>query len=605
MTHSFAVDLRGLIDLLSEHLYSGPEVYVRELMQNGVDAIRARLDLPEQTFGPQLRFQIQQDTLTFTDNGVGLTPQDIHEFLATIGRSSKRGSVEFIGQFGIGLLACFLVSERIELISRSASGTPALRWVGNADGSYALEDGPADAPIGTTVILRARADRAEYLLPDRVAAWAGDFGALLPYPVIVQDGTWRMTVNARGAPWLDNAGNEDARREAVMDYGERLLGVKPLDFVDIKTTAGAVQGVAFVLPWTPTLEARGHHRVYVRHMLLSEEEGQLVPRWAFFVKAVLDAHELRPNAARDALRDDAPLHAAREEIAEQLRQYLVRLSQTDPAALKQLIGLHYLSIKALAAEDDAFLKLFLPWLPFESSLGSVTLPEYLGRADPAHPEVRYVADLNLYRQAAQLAAPGGQPVIHAVYTYDATLLERYGALHPQVRVTRLDAHDLVQDLTPLSSEERHRTQALANAARDTLAALDADARISRFEPHELPAMAFPRAHRELMRTREQVGSASGGLWSDLLNDLGAASDEFATEVHFNLAHPLVAQAARLPDGPLLRRVLGMLYVQALLLGHHPLTHRELDLLNGGLLDLISAALNSGDADATPSAAHLN
>lgn len=605
MTHSFAVDLRGLIDLLSEHLYSGPEVYVRELMQNGVDAIRARQDVPGQDFKPQLTFTVQGDTLTFSDNGVGLTEGDIHAFLATIGRSSKRGSVEFIGQFGIGLLACFLVSERIELVSRSAKGTPPLRWVGNADGSYTLEEGPQGAPIGTSVTLRAREGRAEYLLPDRVAAWAGEFGALLPYPIVVQDGARHLTVNADGAPWLDHSAGENARRTAVMEYGERLLGVPPLDFVDIKTEAGEVQGVAFVLPWTPTLDARGHHRVYVRHMLLSEQDDQLVPKWAFFVKAVLDAHALRPNAARDALRDDHDLRAARDEIAGQLRAYLVRLSTEDPAALKQLIRLHYLSIKGLAAEDDEFLTLFLPWLPFDSSLGSVTLPEYLARVDAANPEIRFVADLNLYRQAAQLAAPGGTPIIHAVYTYDATLLQRYGALHPEVRVSLLHAGDLVQDLTPLSPDEQRRTTGLQNAARDTLAALDAEAHLSRFEPRELPAMAFPRAHRELQRTREKVGNTSGGLWGDLLNDLGAAQDEFATEVHLNLSHPLVEQAAQLPDGLLLRRVLGMLYVQALLLGHHPLTARELQLLNGGLLDLISAALNGTEGAVAPSAAHLN
>ncbi|WP_168734862.1 HSP90 family protein [Deinococcus sp. KSM4-11] len=604
MTHAFAVDLRGLIDLLSEHLYAGPEVYIRELMQNGVDAIRARLALDGEAFAPTLEFAVQDDTLTFTDNGVGLTPEDIHTFLATIGRSSKRGSVEFIGQFGIGLLACFLVSERIEVVSRSASGTPPLLWVGHADGSYALADGPDDTPIGTRVILRARADRAQYLLADRVAAWAGDYGALLPYPIVVQEPGQRTTVNARGAPWLDHSAGEDARRAAVLAYGEALLGTPPLAFVDIHTEAGDVRGVAFVLPWTPTLEARGQHRVYVRHMLLSEEEAQLVPKWAFFVKAVLDAGGLRPNAARDALRDDAVLHAARREIAQTLRRWLIDLAERTPDTLRHLIALHYLSIKALAAEDDAFLELFLRWLPFESSAGRLTLPEVLAHAGGA--EVRYVADLNLYRQAAQLAAPGGPPVIHAVYTYDATLLERYGALHPEVQVSRLDASDLVQELTPLTPAERSATAELLTAARDTLAALDADARLSRFEPAALCALAFPRAGRDLHRTRETVASgAGGGLWAGLLDDLQAdAPDGYATEVHFNLNHPLLVRAAQLPDGPLLRRVLGMLYVQALLLGHHPLTARELGLLNGGLLDLIGAALDGPDA-ATPSTIHLN
>ena len=130
-----------------------------------------------------------------------------------------------------------------------------------------------------------------------------------------------------------------------------MLNAPPLDFVDVNTHAGAVRGVAFILPWTPSLDARGHHRVYVRHMLLSEQEEQLTPRWAFFVKTVLDAGTLRPNAARDALRDDADLHAAREEIAGTLRDWLLGLAREQPGRLRELITLHYLSIKALAAED--------------------------------------------------------------------------------------------------------------------------------------------------------------------------------------------------------------------------------------------------------------
>ena len=237
-------------------------------------------------------------------------------------------------------------------------------------------------------------------------------------------------------------------------------------------------------------------------------------------------------------------------------------------------------------------------------MGRLTLPEYLERqgGGPA-PEVRYVTDQTLYRQAAQLAAPGGVGVIHAVYTYDSALLERYGALHPEVSVTRLDAGDLVQELRPVGPEERAQTATLLRAARETLAALDADARLSRFEPRDLSVMAFARAGRELHRVREDLeGRESSGLWSDLLGDLQAGgAGEYTTEVHFNLNHPLVQQAARLPEGPLLRRVLGMLYVQALLLGHHPLTARELGLLNGGLLDLIAAALgNAPESTSTTS-----
>ncbi|MDV6375022.1 HSP90 family protein [Deinococcus arenicola] len=601
MSHSFSVDLGGLIDLLSEHLYSGPEVYVRELMQNGVDAIRARQQQYGEEFSPALSFDLEGDTLTFADNGVGLTPDDIHTFLATIGRSSKRGNIELIGQFGIGLLACFLVSEDIELVSRSASGTPPLRWLGRADGSYTLEDGPLDTPIGTRVTLKAREGRAEYLLPERVSAWAGDFGGLLPFPITANG----VAVNENGVPWLDVSAGEEARRAAVMAYGTQLLGQPPLDFVDINTAAGGVRGVAFILPWTPTLERRGQHRVYVRHMLLSDKEEELTPRWAFFIRAVLDTQALRPNAARDALREDGNLRAAREEIAGQLRAYLVNLAERDPAALRRLIELHYLSIKALAAEDDTFLDLFMPWLPFETSAGSLALPDYLALGSQEHPEIRFSSDLNLYRQAAQLALPGQTPIIRAIYTYDSTLLARYAALHGGVRLTQLTHDDLVQEFSALTPQELARTATLREVARDTLLPLEAEARVSRFAPAELPALAFARSHRDLTRTREKLGGAGGGLWADLLGDLGTHTSEAAAEVHFNMAHPLIQQAAQLPDGLLLRRVLGMLYVQALLLGQHPLTTRELALLNTGLSDLIVDALAGAGTAEQSSLSQMN
>jgi len=125
MEHRFQVDLRGIIEILSEHLYSGPEVFVRELLQNGVDAITARQQLEGQAFQPAVRLELSASedgvpVLIFSDNGVGLLEAEVHQFLATIGKSSKRlvgergtGSSDFIGQFGIGLLSCFVVSNEI------------------------------------------------------------------------------------------------------------------------------------------------------------------------------------------------------------------------------------------------------------------------------------------------------------------------------------------------------------------------------------------------------------------------------------------------------------------------------------------------------------
>lgn len=120
----FQVDLRGVVDLLAHHLYSTPRVYVRELLQNAVDAIHAR-----RLIEPDVQGEVR---ITPTDDG--------EKFLATIGRTSKRGELDlprsdFLGQFGVGILSCFVVSSEIEIVSRRSTGEPPVEWVGREDGA--------------------------------------------------------------------------------------------------------------------------------------------------------------------------------------------------------------------------------------------------------------------------------------------------------------------------------------------------------------------------------------------------------------------------------------------------------------------------------------
>ena len=124
----FQVNLGGMIDILSNHLYSSPDVFVRELLQNAVDAIAAKR---KQKAGgkDEICLKLSEENgkplLCFSDTGTGLTEAEIHRFLAVIGQSSKHdlqsGVVQedYIGRFGIGLLSCFLVSDVIRVQTRS------------------------------------------------------------------------------------------------------------------------------------------------------------------------------------------------------------------------------------------------------------------------------------------------------------------------------------------------------------------------------------------------------------------------------------------------------------------------------------------------------
>jgi molecular chaperone HtpG len=306
--HTFRVDLRGVVDLLSHHLYASPRVYVRELLQNAVDAITARR-VDDSAAPGFVRIESPTSTgdgtLRVHDTGIGLTEQQVHELLATIGRSSKRDDLgfarhEFLGQFGIGLLSCFLVADEIRVSTRCGDATT-VEWTGYADGHYEVAVAPAErarsAP-GTTVTLVPRRDAEHWLRGETVIELARLFGSMLPITIQV-DGT---TVTAGLAPWQVDRAESAAERRARLDkYAEEVFGFRPLDVIDLEVPAAGLRGLAFVLPMPASPTSRAAHRVYLKQMLLSESIEGLLPEWAFFERCVIDTTELRPTASRESL----------------------------------------------------------------------------------------------------------------------------------------------------------------------------------------------------------------------------------------------------------------------------------------------------------------
>ena len=149
----FQVNLKGMIALLSEHIYSNPNTFVRELLQNCVDAITALRNIDENYKGRIDVFLNEDKTVVFRDNGVGLKEEEVYRFLTVIGESSKRDTPDaddFIGRFGIGLLSCFVVTNEITVESRSAMGGQPVCWCGKVDGTYQLTLSDEERPIGSS-----------------------------------------------------------------------------------------------------------------------------------------------------------------------------------------------------------------------------------------------------------------------------------------------------------------------------------------------------------------------------------------------------------------------------------------------------------------------
>ena len=145
--YHFQVNLGGMLDILSNHLYTSADVFLRELLQNGVDAITLRRQKCPGWKGGCIHIRlVPGKKMVFTDNGAGLTREEINRFLSVIGQSSKHDllsgemSGDYIGRFGIGLLSCFMVSDSIVIHTRSTESPCAYEWTGRPDGTYTLRE---------------------------------------------------------------------------------------------------------------------------------------------------------------------------------------------------------------------------------------------------------------------------------------------------------------------------------------------------------------------------------------------------------------------------------------------------------------------------------
>lgn len=602
MEQRFQVNLKGIISLLSDNLYSNPGVYIRELLQNGVDAIAARR-LVEPAFTTE-RIDIEvtpgdTPTVVFQDNGVGLTEEEVARFLATIGESSKRNELgkaraDFIGQFGIGLLSCFMVAEEIVVITRSVQeGAPAVEWRGRQNGTYSVRKIESNMASGTRVYLRAREDMREWCVAAKVRELVEHYGGLLRVPIHMQSaGSATIQVNGEPPPWQRDYASLEEARTAMLDYGSRVFEATFFDVIPLQSKAGDVEGVAFVLPYSPSPAARGQHRVYLKNMLLSQNAEGMLPEWAFFVRCIVNANGLRPNAAREGFYEDAALEEARDQLGQCLRNYLVRLARYDPNRLTRLVALHYLAIKALAVHDDEFYRTFIDWIPFETSSGVMTLGEYRRQ----HPVVQYVPTIDQFRQVARIASSQQLCVINAGYTYDEKLLRKLPDVFAGAEVEEVDAATLAQSFESLTMEERNRCFKLIEAAQTALQPFRCTAEVVKFLPVELATLYNTSRDASLFRSAEQSKDVANSHWGDVLGNVLGDAGSATARLFLNYDNSMIRRLAQVSDAGMLRRSVEMLYVHSLLLGMHPLSGRELELLNGGLLGLIESAIGKEEVE---------
>lgn len=576
-TYHFQVNLGGMLDVLSNHLYKSPDVFLRELLQNGVDAVTLRQKEQPDWTGGKITITVEPGRrLIFRDNGAGLSEEGIHRFLAVIGQSSKTELVngripeDYIGRFGIGLLSCFMVSDSIVVHTRPAQGGEAHVWTGLPDGTYTLEP-LEECPVGTAVILTAKPGMEHYFQPRKVAELVRYYGLALPVPVYLSGDPERL--NSIPADFTG------VSRSQLLSFGEWLFEEEFLEAIPIQTSH--ISGVAYVLPYRTAPSAKGRHRIYLKQMLLTERGDTLLPSWAFFLQCFLNTRGLRPTASREDFYEDRALSEAREEFAAAVRRHLARLAEEDPDRLKGIVSVHAEAIKAMAVWDEELFRLFIDYLSFETSEGIMT-----GAALKRAGEAVWVHSVPKFKQLKPIFMAQGRLLICTGYASDQELIQ---AMAEQFGLPFQPLHEeeMFDTLEEVTASERQRGERLLRAADEALLPFECQAKLRRFLPADLPVLYAMSDEVQFLRQLQTAQENSSGIFSGALASMLSGVEErpLAT-LYLNLNSPIVRRLVTTADPELLSSMARVLYVQALLAGGHPLRGGELKTMNQALLALL-------------------
>ena len=380
------VDLAGLMRVLGEALYSTPRVAIRELVQNAHDScIRRRLETGDERQNTvRVTCDAAAQTITVEDTGAGLTDDEIERYLATIGRGYTRelrddkGDGDLIGYFGLGFLSTFVIADSTEVRTCSYK-TPDKSWLfSTKDGQrYSIRPGQT-RPIGTQVTLRIKDSQRELADAAVLEHVLRRYCALLPMEVTLGG----RPINVATPPWrLSEDTGSLVRSKLTLEWASIFEPVySPLCTIDVDEPELELSGVIWVQDGGSYASSDSRHvSVFVRGMLISDDERELLPAWAGFCGAVFESRQLQPTASRESLQKNAHLTQVKSTIAARLIEGLAKIAQRQPSTWSRVLTRHNEALLGAALSEPQLFDLVADGVTLPTTEGELTVPEVLSR----------------------------------------------------------------------------------------------------------------------------------------------------------------------------------------------------------------------------------
>jgi molecular chaperone HtpG len=389
------IHTENIFPIIKKAVYSGHEVFLRELVSNGVDAISKRRmasmggDCSE---GPEasisIRINREANTLTITDNGIGMTADEVKRYINQVAFSSaedflekyKQESDAIIGHFGLGFYSSFMVAKQVELVTLSARpDSQAVRWSCDGSPNFSLEAADRSEP-GTDVILHLMEEELEYIEPSRIRNLITTYCDFMPVEVELEG----ETVNKREAPWRKSP--RDLTDDDYIQLYRYLYPFQgdPLLWVHLNTDYPYnLQGILYFPKLTGRADwEKGEIRLYCNQVFVSDSIKEVVPRYLLPLRGVIDSPDIPLNVSRSALQTDRRVRSIGSFVAKKVGDRLKQLHQDDAKRYAEIWESLAPFIKIGAMEDDKFAEQVADLVLFATS----ALAQEGGEAELANPD---------------------------------------------------------------------------------------------------------------------------------------------------------------------------------------------------------------------------
>lgn len=435
----FKAESKRLLDLMINSIYTHKEIFLREIISNASDAtdkryynamIKGETGLNRDELAIQVNIDKENRTITVTDKGCGMTKEELETNLGTIAKSGsldfkmnqtendKQEEIDIIGQFGVGFYSAFMVSKRVQVITKSETEEQAYLW--ESEGAEGYSIAPCEkSEIGTEIIMTLKdsteeEDYDQYLEPYQLRSIIKKYSDYIRYPIRMpmerskmKEGTEENpeyetyteieTINSMTPLWKKKP-SEITEEEYKKFYLEKYMDyTDPLKTIHVNTEGTATYNALLFIPEHPpydfyTKDFEKGLQLYASGVLIMDKCGDLLPDYFSFVKGLVDSQDLSLNISREMLQHDRQLKVIASNIEKKIKSELLKMLKNDRETYETFYKSFGLQLKfGIYSDYGSHKELLQDLLMFYSSTEKklVTLAEYAERMKEDQKNIYY------------------------------------------------------------------------------------------------------------------------------------------------------------------------------------------------------------------------